>query len=468
MCIRDRYVLVVPLFKRDSDKYRNMIMAAGGKIVYECPPNTMGFIPDHYWKGSLRNKADNIRHAIGIVMFENTSARKSKPYDESVLQRRIRAWHNYHQAHRRRTNGDNEEIPPPESGGEPTVPIFMRVWEEKKGMWATRAKGTGLSKDSKQSCWFKTLKWNPILGALGYLPTEMKNALKEVGCSSAIADDKCKRLSQTLLAGAKEIWSLRNKAQLLAESDCGINAMEKRDKGAAREFRQEVRGLSAKQRAAIREMESAGKSFIPPIVDAVGRVIARYCVETDCQRETAVRGRYCPSCDARLPSRARIPWRPMSRVEEELWGDENDYWKARSLEVIRSMTVSIEEKRRKASELGWFRQAELNDLLRRAWVVQGEAGEGRVAAADRARSRVIAHDCRERQDPMRTPQIGKTRNRYEGTSPPHTRTANAGRAQGTTDENGGEDTGRLRRRRLWLAGLGTGLMGILVKKPRRE
>lgn len=330
-----RYVLVVPLFKRGSDMYRKMILNTGGRIIYECPPGTMGFIPDRHWKGDMRGKVGSIKHAIGIVLFENNIARKEKPYDEGILHGRLKSWHIHHQELQKKHGDTRAEPPGQQTTMQMPIPSPLCVWQEKRALWGERARGQGMSEGSKSTPWFTLLTWNPVLGALGYLPPEMKPALKELGSSGEMVDDKCTRLSRTLRAGTKELWSARNVAQLRIESEYGITMADKRDKSKARTIRQESKGLSAKQKASSRQAESIGKIFKPPLVDAVGRVITRYCVEADCQRETAVKGRFCPTCDARLPSRARMPWRPMTKVEEDPWENESDYWKARAIEIIR-------------------------------------------------------------------------------------------------------------------------------------
>jgi len=46
-----RFVLVIPLFSRGNDEYRKAVSQTGGRILLECPPDSMGFIPDNHWKG---------------------------------------------------------------------------------------------------------------------------------------------------------------------------------------------------------------------------------------------------------------------------------------------------------------------------------------------------------------------------------------------------------------------------------
>jgi len=65
-------------------------------------------------------------------------------------------------------------------------------------------------------------------------------------------------------------------------------------------------------------------------------VIARYCVELDCTELTESTGRFCPNCEARLPSRARKYGNPMARVKLEKWEGEKRYWKARLTGVMGS------------------------------------------------------------------------------------------------------------------------------------
>jgi len=39
-----RFVLVIPLFSRGNDEYRNAVAQTGGRILLECPPGSMRFI----------------------------------------------------------------------------------------------------------------------------------------------------------------------------------------------------------------------------------------------------------------------------------------------------------------------------------------------------------------------------------------------------------------------------------------
>ena len=87
-----RFVLVVPLFSRGNDEYRNAVSQTGGRILLECPPDSMGFIPYNRWKGGGKARTGNIQHVIAVVMFENLAAQKEKPYDENRLKRRLEAW----------------------------------------------------------------------------------------------------------------------------------------------------------------------------------------------------------------------------------------------------------------------------------------------------------------------------------------------------------------------------------------
>ena len=163
----------------------------------------------------------------------------------------------------------------------------------------------------------------------------------------------------------RSIWNARNKAQLKVEVEkWGVTKEEKRDRERAREYVRGMRGVTKKGKAEERERMSHGKVYRGPRRDAVGRVIARFCCEIDCQSETSITGRYCPACDARLPSRARTPWHLMAKLDVDPWENESGYWKARAMEVIRARGTSEEEKRSKVAELGWFKVSEQKEVLR--------------------------------------------------------------------------------------------------------
>jgi len=84
-----RFVLVIPLLSRGTDEYCNAVSQMGGRILLECPPDSMGFSPDSQWKGGGKARTGNIEHVIAVVMFENLAAQKEKPYDEIRLKRRL-------------------------------------------------------------------------------------------------------------------------------------------------------------------------------------------------------------------------------------------------------------------------------------------------------------------------------------------------------------------------------------------
>jgi len=64
---------------------------------------------------------------------------------------------------------------------------------------------------------------------------------------------------------------------------------------------------------------SAGKVHRDPLLDGLRMVIAMYCVEIDCARQTENTGWVCPSCDSRIPSRARKHWNPTAKAKLEEW-----------------------------------------------------------------------------------------------------------------------------------------------------
>ena len=104
----------------------------------------------------------------------------------------------------------------------------------------------------------------------------------------------------------------------------------------AAEHRTANKTLTGRQKAARREAASVGKVHRDPLRNSRGVVIARYCVEIECTQLTESTGRFCPSCEARLPSRARKYGNPMARVKLEKWEGEKRYWKARLTGVMGS------------------------------------------------------------------------------------------------------------------------------------
>ena len=156
-----------------------------------------------------------------------------------------------------------------------------------------------------------------------------------MGASPADARDVNSAIASIMRAGAMELWNMRNQVQQQLEIERGISALDKRDKVKAAEHRKANKTLTGRQKAARREATSAGKVHRDPLRDSRGVVIARYCVEIDCTQLTDSTGRFCPSCEAGLPSRARKFWNPMARVKLEKWEGERRYWKARLTEKLR-------------------------------------------------------------------------------------------------------------------------------------
>ena len=409
-----RFVLVIPLFDDSRNRYRATVKARGGRIVFECPPDTMGFIPDQYWRGGSGKRVGNIKHIIGIVLFENEEARKEKPYDDNMLKKRIKNWH---EVQGRRNKGSVEDDETEKATFE--IPVDLKFWMQGKSNEVENSirGGIGLSEEAKRSHWYKVATWNPVLGGLGYVPPQMKALLKELRVPSVDAKEVCAKLGKCLRVTANGVWSARNRAQLRIEKETGITSEDKRNKEKAKEYRGLHKTMTGKQKALIREEMSQGKVHKPPMTDAVGRVVARFCMEVDCQRETRVTGLYCPTCDARLPSRARLKWNPMKKLEGNPWSEEDDYWKGRAIESIRSPHVTQEMKKKRAAELGWFGQDELREILKRNWVVDEMIKESRETARDRDNIREMGRDTRELRSPLRSPSIGGNRNRYEGINP---------------------------------------------------
>ena len=83
--------VALALTGRGNEEYRKAVSQMGGRILLECPPDSMGFIPDSHWKCGGKARTGNIQHVIAVVMFENLAAQKEKSYDENRLKRRLEA-----------------------------------------------------------------------------------------------------------------------------------------------------------------------------------------------------------------------------------------------------------------------------------------------------------------------------------------------------------------------------------------
>jgi len=293
-------------FSRGNDEYRKAVSQTGRRILLECPPDSMGFIPDNHWKGGGKARTGNIQHVIAVVMFENLAAQNEKPYDGNRLKRRLEAW-----------LVSQREIRQPVGCPVELIPNDIR-W------WAGTAR---VDRDDTSNKWGHggarriCAEWNPVLGGLGYPPPTFRAVMRNMGASPADARDVNSAIASIMRAGAMESWNTRNQVQQRLESErgCrGISALDKRDKVKAAEHRAANKTSIGCQKAANREAASAGKVHRDPLRVGCGRVIARYCVEIDCTRQTEITGWFCPNCDSRLPSRARKHWNPMAKVKLEM------------------------------------------------------------------------------------------------------------------------------------------------------
>mmetsp|Transcript_14214 Transcript_14214/g.34190 ORF Transcript_14214/g.34190 Transcript_14214/m.34190 type:complete len:255 (-) Transcript_14214:861-1625(-) len=204
-------------------------------------------------------------------------------------------------------------------------------------------------------------EWNPTLGAIGYAPPTFKRLMRDMGVNPVDAREVQESLKAITRAGAKELWETRNTVQLQIEKELGITAADKRDKVKRAEYAAAHKKLTGKQKAAIREATSPGKSPRDPIRDGLGRVVARYCSEIGCEAKTSTTGRFCTNCDATLPSRKRTAWDPETRTPTEQWGEESLYlyWKTRLMAKLRTggALETINE------VLGWFLKKEEKELM---------------------------------------------------------------------------------------------------------
>jgi len=391
-----RFVLVIPLFKRENDKYRRTVLSYGGRILFECPPGTMGFIPDGHWKGTKSTRVGNMKHTVGVVVFENHAARVERPYNEERLQKRLGAW--------LASQHKNRE---PAGCMVNTIPQDIRWWA------GGEREDDGVQRvgSARQIC----ASWNPILGAIGYPPPTFKKVLQELGVDPMDARELQTSITAITRAGAKELWETRNQAQLRNESEQGITAAAKRDKIKAAEYRANHRQLTGKEKAAIREASSPGKVPREPLRDALGRVMSRYCSEKGCEMLTSSTGRYCTNCDATLPSRARTPWSPMTRVRTEQWKEERLYWKARLMAIFRSegtLAIVINE------VLGWLLKETQHNLTKNNLyfdVVSRQSNLGRAKVQRVEGTTVSVKKVQQTFKKTRTRQSTKKNNQQTGT-----------------------------------------------------
>jgi hypothetical protein len=313
-------MLVIPLLSRMNDEYRNAVSQMGGRILMECPPDSMGFIPDSHWKGGGKARTGNIQHVIAVVMFENLAAQKEKSYDEIRLKRRLEAWL-VSQRETRQPVGCPAEL----------IPNDIRWWARTTQVDGDDASAKGGHGGARRIC----AEWNPVLGGLGYPPPTFRAVMRNMGATPADAQDVNSAIASIMRAGAMELWNVRNQVQQRLEIERCISALDKRDKVKAAEHRTANKTPTGRQKAARREAASVGKVHRDPLRDGLGVVIARYCVETDCTQQTESTGWFCPSCESRLPSRARKHWNPMAKVKLEKWESERRYCKARLTEKLR-------------------------------------------------------------------------------------------------------------------------------------
>jgi len=217
-----RYVLVIPPFSRGNEEYRTAVSQMGGRILLECPHDSMGFIPDSHWKGGGKARTGNIQHAIAVVMFENLAAQKEKPYDENRLKRRLEAWL-VSQRETRQPVGCPVEL----------IPNDIR--------WLART--TRVDGDDTSAKWGHggarriCAEWNPVLGGLGYPPPTFRAVMRNMGASPADARDANSAIASIMRAGAMELWNMHNQVQQQLEIERGISALDKRDKVKAAEHR---------------------------------------------------------------------------------------------------------------------------------------------------------------------------------------------------------------------------------------
>jgi hypothetical protein len=285
-----RFVLVIPLFSRGNDVYRNAVAQMGGRILLECPPDLMGFIPDSHWKGGGKARTGNIQHVIAVVMFENLAAQNEKPYDENRLKRRLEAWL-VSQRETRQPVGCPVEL----------IPNDIRWWARSARVDGDDTSAKGGHGGARRIC----AEWNPVMGGLGYPPPTFRAVMRNMGASPADTRDVNSAIASIMRAGAMELWNMLNQVQQRLEIERGISALDKRDKVKAAEHWTAKTTITGRQKAAERQAASAGKVHRDPLRDGLGLVIAKYCVDSDCRQQTESTGWYCPSCGSRLPSRAR-------------------------------------------------------------------------------------------------------------------------------------------------------------------
>jgi len=208
-----RFVLVIPLFSRGNDEYRNAVSQTGRRILLECPPGSKGLIPDNYWKGGGKARTGNIQHVIAVVVFENLPAQKEKSYDESRLKRRLEAWLVSQRETRQPVGCPVEHIP-----------NDIRWWARTTRVDIDDTSNKGGNGGARRIC----AEWSPVLGGLGYPPSTLRAVMRNMGALPADARGVNSAIASIMRAGAMEVWNTRNQVQQRFESERGISALDKR------------------------------------------------------------------------------------------------------------------------------------------------------------------------------------------------------------------------------------------------
>ena len=166
--------------------------------------------------------------------------------------------------------------------------------------------------------WGRCGAWEADIGGMGFAPPGFKTVLTGLGASTDAAAAAQEAMEGLLNKATRELWALRNKEQLLEEAHRGITAASKRDREAARVYRQD----HPPNPAALGEFEEAEPGRV--LRDDVGVVVKKAC--GGCGADHTGGKRKCLRCGLKLPSGARQKQYPYRR--ENVEREEDEFWLA--------------------------------------------------------------------------------------------------------------------------------------------
>ena len=297
---------------------------------------------------------------IAVVLFEGPGADR-KPLNKEAFRERVGAWWESQAPEGHAGNGAAYE-----------VPDGMRWWAHGR-----RAEVMGRGKDVRggEPRWRRAGQWDRLLGAMGFAPPGYSRVLQDAGVPKAMAKATVTGLSKVMREGSRELWSTRCAVQQEKEAEKGITSEMKRDKELAREHRGRGRGISKRDRAALRALEGVREVEVVER-DELGRVTGRHCAMADCDGYERGRGRFCDKCGARLPGRRRGNWEPEAREGVGVCQEEDVFWGSVAKRKVREGDVGSWP-----VDWGWVTAKQLREWRRRA------RGEGEVVVEGGGRRR---------------------------------------------------------------------------------